>query len=84
VTLGEPTARELVVQVAVKGGAPVRFPAEQLPTLQVIAPVGLTPPVTVAVKVTDVPIVEGFSDDTIPTAVTALLMFSITTPKLGL
>ena len=82
-TFGAPVGNELVVQVAVP--PPLMLPAMQLVLLlQVTRPVGVTPPDTVAVNITDVPKVDGFSEEVIASVVAALLTDSLSDPELVL
>ena len=73
-----PTARADVVKVALSL-ATVPVPRVVVPSLKVTVPLGNPPnaPVMVAVKVTGVPLVEGFFDDTSPVLVDALKTFWI-------
>jgi len=82
VMLRTPAARPLVVHAAVRvAPLPVRATAEQplietVPSLNVTVPVGATP-LTVAVKVTLEPTIDGVCEVTTPVVVTALLIVCV-------
>ncbi len=68
-----PTARLEVAKVATPLALSVPVPSVVAPSLKVTVPVGVPPaPVTVAVKVTDWPKVEGLADEPSAVVVSAL------------
>ena len=82
--LCEPAEREFVVNVATPPDK-VAVPSTVLPVLNFTVPVGTAvPELTVAVKVTFCPTVDGFASEASAVVVAALLITWLTDPDAGL
>jgi hypothetical protein len=77
-------ASVVVAKVAVAVGSSATVPMTVAPSLNCTSPWGISVPdqLTVAVKVTDVPLAEGFAEDAMLVVVSALFTVCVTLPVL--